>query len=138
MILAENIFVDTSAWLALADSNDMHHQKAASSFPVILKNSQKLYTTNMVLSEAYTLLREELGHKAAMTFLISINTSPRIKVLYSDREIEKEAQELLPKFYDQPFSYTDAVSFIFMQKLKMKKAFSFDKHFLIAGYILTP
>jgi len=39
---------------------------------------------------------------------------------------------------DQDFSYTDAVSFVIMKKQKIKKAFSFDKHFQTMGFIGLP
>jgi predicted nucleic acid-binding protein len=37
-----------------------------------------------------------------------------------------------------PWIYTDAVSFALMKRLKIKKAFSFDKHFMISGFANIP
>jgi len=46
--------------------------------------------------------------------------------------------QILSKYSDQDFSYTDAVSFAIMKRQKIIKAFSFDKHFVIAGFINLP
>ena len=134
MRVQENIFVDTSAWIALADKDDAYHKKAASIYPLILKTYQNLITSNFVIAEAYVLILNELGHKAALKFLEGVRTSPRILKIYSNEETETDAEKILIKYADQDFSYTDAVSFSIMKRQKIKKSFCFDKHFLTAGF----
>lgn len=134
MISHENIFVDTGAWVALADKDDAYHKKAATAYPSILKTHRSLITSNLVIAEAYVLILNELGRKAALTFLEGIKASPRILKIYSNEEIEADAEKILIKYEDQDFSYTDAVSFAVMERLKITKAFCFDKHFLTAGF----
>lgn len=80
----------------------------------------------------------ELGHQAAINFLERIKASPRILRIYSNEDIESDAEELLKKYSDQDFSYADAVSFMIMKRERIKKAFSFDGHFLTAGFINIP
>jgi predicted nucleic acid-binding protein len=130
----EYIFVDTSAWVALGDRDDSHHKKAASLYPLLLKTQKHLVTSNLVIAETYIVILNELGHQAALNFLGRLKASPRILRIYSSEDIEAEAQEILSKFMDQDFSYTDAVSFVIMNRQKIKRAFSFDKHFVIAGF----
>ena len=134
MTAQENIFVDTSAWIALADKNDAYHKKAASIYPLILKTYKSLITSNFVIAEAYVVILNELGHKAALKFLEGVRTSPRILKIYSNEETETDAEKVLIKYADQDFSYTDAVSFSIMKRQKIKKAFCFDKHFRTAGF----
>jgi predicted nucleic acid-binding protein len=131
----ENIFVDTSVWVALADKDDTHHKEAASIYPLLLKNKNILITSNLIVAESYVLILNELGHQASLNFLGRLKASPRILRVYSNENIEADAQEILSKFVDQDFSYTDAVSFVMMKRQKIKKAFSFDKHFVIAGFV---
>jgi hypothetical protein len=134
----ESIFVDTGAWVALADEDDSHHKEAASIFPSILKTHKGLITSNLVVAESYILMLKGLGHSAAMNFLDRINGSPRIIRIYSTSDIEVEAEEILRKYQDQDFSYTDAVSFAIMKIHAVKKAFSFDKHFQTMGFARVP
>ena len=68
-------------------------------------------------------------------FLERIKASPRILKIYSNEEIETEAEGILAKYSDQDFSYTDAVSFVIMKRQKIRKAFCFDKHFVTAGFV---
>jgi len=134
----ENVFIDTGGWVALADEDDLHHKDASSLFPSLLKTCKGLITSNLVVAESYILLLKGLGHDAAVAFLDKINSSPKILRIYSDSDLEKEAEEILKKYRDQDFSYTDAVSFLIMKLQKIKRAFSFDKHFQTMGLIRIP
>lgn len=138
MISKENIFVDTSAWVALADKNDVHYKKASSVYLSLLKTYKGLVTNNLVIAETYILILKELGHKAALNFLKGVRSSPRISKIYSNEETEAEAEKILIKYEDQDFSYTDTVSFAIMKRFNIKKAFCFDKHFKIAGFETIP
>jgi predicted nucleic acid-binding protein len=136
--LTESIFVDTSAWAALADKDDAHHIDAASIYPSLLKTQRSLITSNLVIAEAYILILNELGHPAAINFLGGLKASPRILRIFSSEDIELEAEKILKQYSDQDFSYTDAVSFVIMKRQKISRAFSFDKHFVTAGFINIP
>jgi uncharacterized protein len=138
MKLPESLFVDTSAWVALADRDDTHHSDAAFIYPSLLKGYRNLVTSNLVIAEAYILILNELGHRAAINYLERLKTSPRIMRIFSTDEIEADAEKILKRYSDQDFSYTDAVSFVVMKRQKIRKAFSFDKHFVIAGFTNLP
>jgi predicted nucleic acid-binding protein len=137
-MMLEEIFVDSSAWIALADKDDSNHKEAASNYPSIFKNHKTLVTNNLVIAETYIVLLKELGHKAAIEFLGRIKASPRILKICSNENIEAEAEEILVKYLDQEFSYADAVSFVIMKRQKIRKAFCFNKHFVTAGFINVP
>lgn len=134
----EVIFVDTGAWVALADESDQYHKEAASVYPVLLKKYRRLVTTNLVIAESYILIRRSLGYKAAITFLEKTSTSPRIQKIYSNEKLENEGEDILRQFNDQDFSYTDAVSFAVMRQISVEKAFAFDQHFSTAGFLTVP
>ena len=137
-MMFDDVFVDTSAWVALADKDDSYHREAASSYPSIFKNHKNLVTSNLIIAETYIILLKELRHKAAIEFLERIKASPRILKIYSNENIETEAEGILAKYMDQDFSYTDAVSFVLMKRQKIRKAFCFDKHFVTAGFTNIP
>ncbi len=134
----DTLFVDTGAWYALADSSDKYHKDASILFPKLLKKLHHLTTTNLVIAETYTLIRRSIGHQPSIDFLQNIQASPRVAKIYSDSSLEKTAEEILRKYEDQDFSYTDAVSFAVMKHYEILKAFSFDQHFSIAGFTLVP
>ena len=84
------------------------------------------------------MIRRALGHQAAITFLENIAASPRVIKVYSDNILEEKAEKMLRKYQDQNFSYTDAVSFAVMKQYVIQKAFSFDQHFVTAGFTKIP
>ncbi|MDP2935549.1 MAG: PIN domain-containing protein [Dehalococcoidia bacterium] len=134
----EEVFVDASAWVTLADKDDVHHKEAATIYPELLKRYGRLVTTNLVVGEVYMILRRALGLPQAISFLDGIKASPRIVKLCSTEELEEEAEVILRHYSDQDFSFTDAVSFSLMAQRKIRLAFAFDRHFAAAGFALTP
>jgi len=131
------IFVDTGAWYALADKSDQYNAQAVKVYPALLNSFHHLTTTNLVIAETYILIRRAIGHGPAIRFLKNMAASPRIIKIYSDSVLEEAAEDILQKFHDQDFSYTDAVSFAVMKQYGIVQAFSFDHHFLTAGFMLT-
>jgi predicted nucleic acid-binding protein len=136
--MPQELFVDSSAWLALADKSDKYHMAATSVYPDLLKRYQRLVTTNLVIAETHILLRRSLGAQPAIEFLERVAKSPRIEKAYSTMALEMDAEKILRQYADQEFSFTDAVSFALMQARRIKKAFAFDRHFTIAGFEQLP
>ncbi|MBC8178984.1 MAG: type II toxin-antitoxin system VapC family toxin [Deltaproteobacteria bacterium] len=132
------IFVDTGAWFALADESDQYHKQAVDVYPGLFRDNNHLTTTNLVIAETYILIRRAIGHQPAMMFLQNIAASPRVRKVYSDQTLEKNAEDILGKYQDQDFSYTDAVSFAAMKHYGTHLAFSFDRHFVTAGFTIIP
>jgi predicted nucleic acid-binding protein len=132
------ILVDTGAWYALADQSDQYNREAISTYRQILKDFQKLVITNLIVAESYTLIRKGLGHNAGIGFLKNLGASPRIIKFFSDLEMEGQAEDLIRRYKDQDFSYTDAVSFVCMERLNINQAFTFDRHFRTAGFEVLP
>ncbi len=130
------LFVDTGAWFALVDKSDKYHAQAIKVYPKLLNTYHHLTTTNLVIAETYILIRRAIGHQPAISFIKNIAASPRIIKIYSDSVLEEAAENLLRKYQDQDFSYTDAVSFAVMKQYGITETFAFDEHFVTAGFTL--
>jgi len=136
--MLEKVFIDTSAFIALNDKSDQYFQKASKYLLSEINNlSLTFYTSNLVIAETYTRLLYKTHFRAAQQFLETIAIID-IDVLYSDNELEQSAKYFLTKYANLKISYTDAVSFAIMTKKNIPSAFSFDKHFEIAGFQLKP
>ncbi len=132
------VFVDTSAWIAILDNKDVNHSEAVTILKVLLRSNDQLYISNHIISETYTWLRKKTGIEASLKFVQAIKeqaANNKLIVIYSDYTIEEEAYYILLKYKDQDFSYADAVSFAIMKSKKIKKSFTYDKHFLTAGFL---
>jgi predicted nucleic acid-binding protein len=136
--VAYEIFVDAGAWIAINDVRDQYHGVAAEIYPRLLRQYQVLVTTNLVIAEAYVMIRRVGGHQPAVNFLQAIQQSSRILKIYSNVDVEVQAEEILRCYADQDFSLVDAVSFTVMHERGIAEAFAFDRHFLTAGFSLIP
>jgi uncharacterized protein len=136
--MANQFLMDASAWIALLDADDNHHELASRTYPRLLQDYQGVLMTNLLVSEVYASVRRNVGHKVAIEFLDAIHASPRFHIIQSTAELETQAQQLLRQYDDQVFSYTDAVSFALMRERKITDAFTFDHHFDVLGFRRVP
>ena len=130
------IFIDSSAWIAVLNTNDVRHEQAGRLYREVLEKNLSFVTTSLILSETQVLLRRRIGYDVAMSFLTSVNESARIKIVFPDLPIERQAKQILRQFSDQDFSLTDAISFVVMKEMGISQAFSYDGHFVTAGFEL--
>lgn len=125
--MIEEIFADTSGFVALGNEDDVFHLQASRVLSTMAPF--KFITTNYVIAETITRLLYDTHHTNAVTFSEMIFTSKNIEIIYVDREIESYAWSLFKKYSDKEFSFVDCTSFVVMQNRHIKRAFSCDKHF---------
>jgi len=136
--VAREILIDASAWIAISNLRDKHHAAAVETYQRLLREHRGLVTTNLIIAETYIIIRRAGGHEPAIRFLHSIRQSSRLTRIYSNATLETQAEEILRRYADQDFSFTDAVSFAVMRERGIDEAFAFDRHFLTAGFTLVP
>jgi predicted nucleic acid-binding protein len=124
--------VDTSAYYALVDDDDVYHVRA-NAIGAALRG--RLYTTNLILAETHALLLRRLGRETAAQFLIaSYQTRTNFaRVTWAD---EQRAIEIITTHDDKDYSLTDATSFAVMERLGITTAFTFDRHFAQYGFMV--
>jgi predicted nucleic acid-binding protein len=132
--MARRVFLDSSAWLAVLDTDDSHHVEAVERFGRLLGSQTIFVTTILVIAETQIFLRRRGGHEKAMIFLKNANESPRIEIAYPNARLELEAKRILRQYADQDFSLADAVSFAYMRENGLTEAFTYDRHFATAGF----
>lgn len=133
-----NIFIETSAFIALYLKGDDFHSKATS-FLKSLKEKTIFITSNFVLDEVYTFLRANKGKNVAVNFAEFLAQSAEVvKLRRISLEDEKEAFGYFKKFDFSGLSFTDCTSFALMKKLEIKEVFTFDQHFAKAGFKVLP
>jgi len=135
------VFVDTSAWDALADSQDTHHELALL-FRQEIAGRAQLVTTDYVLDELYTLLLLNVGYQGAVSFKNKLDTLVQegvLAVVWVTEAITQEAWQVFKQFnVDKQWSFTDCVSYVVMKQRSMTEAFVFDHHFQQMGFTKLP
>ena len=134
--LRTSVFVDTSAFFALADQTDrLHHQ----ALQYVQSTDRLLVTSNVVVHETITLLRMRLGYEPALQFglrLLGETTTPIVRVTPAD---EQKAWAIFRQYPDKRFSFTDCTSFAIMKRLGIRTAFAFDEDFRQFGkWVVEP
>lgn len=132
------IFVDTGAFLARYLARDQYHRLAVRSWQRLSKLNWRCHTSSFVLDETFTLLGRWASYDFAAERARELLTSPTLEILRPRLEEELAALELFEKFADQEVSFTDCVSFVFMRRRSIARAFTFDRHFADAGFELWP
>lgn len=132
------LFVDTSAWYVLALTSAPEHKNVAGVLRHRLQRGARIVTTNLIVAETHALLLRRAGRKAALAFVREVRRAPNIIVASSVEGEESAVTDWLERFDDQPFSFTDAVSFAVMSDRGIREALALDHHFSVAGFELVP
>lgn len=136
--MAVELFVDTSAWFALARPPTTDRDQIERAMRQRLRAGSRLVTTNLIVAETHALLLRRAGPHAALKFLHEV-TKPPIGIVGSTPEIEARAiREWIERYDDQAFSFTDAVSFEVMTARGIREALTLDRHFATAGFGMLP
>ncbi len=132
------IFIDTGAFLARYLERDAHHARAIKAWKKLPRKGSRTYTSNFVLDETITLLGRRSDYHFAAERARNLYASRSLEVLRPNHEDEIDALRWFEKFSDQDVSLTDCVSFVLMKKNRIKTAFAFDRHFVLAGFEIWP
>src|SRR5215470_13836021 len=123
------IFVDTSAFYALEDAGDRHHQEALSIQRWCLQQRPRLFTTDHVLDESITLIGARLRPARAVRFARVLLASRVVRVVRLDETLEEAALNVYERFGDARLRFTDCIGFAVMRALEISAAFAFDSDF---------
>ena len=132
------VFLDTGAWVAIADKNDQHATKTSDFYKNLILKREQITTSDFVLVETYNLLSQTIGSKATISFGNKLKAIPFLKIISITLSDWERAWEILDKYGDKNFSFTDCTSFALMERLKIKTAFTFDYHFTQYGFTQIP
>lgn len=122
------VFVDTSAWIAFFNKNDDFHKSAVSFF----RKKPKLFSSNIVLHETIAHLQYRVDRLTAETAASLILNPLLVQLIYISEEEEKQAYKKYQTGLKK-ISFVDWTSEVLMKTNKIKRIFTFNKHFLKMG-----
>jgi predicted nucleic acid-binding protein len=129
--------VDTSAYFALLDQDDASHAPARAISQRLIAEGWRLFTTSFILAETHALLLNRLSQAIATRFLRDMEHSPTTLMWVTPADVER-AKAIISQYEDKDFSLTDATSFAVMERIDIRLAFTFDRHFAQYGFtVLT-
>lgn len=131
------VFVDSGAWIALALSRDPLHDEARDRWEALRGDGAALHTSIPVVLETFTFLQRNANLDVALAWKASIS-EPRLAgiVPCEPADLEK-AWTYFRRRALHKLSAVDATSFAIMERLNIRRAFTFDHHFAAAGFALA-
>ena len=107
-----NVFVDTSAFLAVLDGSEKKHAAARQFWERIINGGDVLLCHNYII--------------------------PILHIIWVTREVHFAAVSAHIMADRRTLSLVDCVSFEVMRRTGIRKAFAFDRHFRDYGYEINP
>ena len=137
----KHIFVDASAWDALADKADKNHAKALQ-FRDEIAGECNLVTSNYILDELYTLLLMNIGFQPTVNYKEKLDiliAEHLLNVIWIDQYLAKRGWDVFEQYNaDKQWSFTDCTSYVVMKNFGITEIFAFDHHFEQMGFIRLP
>lgn len=131
---AERVFIDTGAFVALAERRDPEHERARAAWELLTRSRARLCTSVLVVAETFTFIDRRGSREAALRWRDSLRAGPNIDILDCRASHVERAWAWLHRKELHKLGMVDACSFVLMQEGKIGTAFAFDSHFAVAGF----
>lgn len=128
----DSVFVDTSAFYALAVARDPSHRAASQALARLERERAGFVTSSFVLVETVTLLQARTG--VATVKLFRGRFLPIVRVHWLTEGDGRRAIDSLLAADRRTVSLTDWSSFLLMRDAGIHRAFAFDPHFAEQGF----
>jgi predicted nucleic acid-binding protein len=129
MAKSHEVYVDTSALIALVDRSDSHHPL----FKRLFSAPPKLLTTILVVAEGHGWFLRRYDPIRALQFLAMIEEMRPLTVLNTSPKELSAAVAMLRKFSDQDLTIADAIGLHLMAQRRIKTCWSTDFHLGLTG-----
>jgi predicted nucleic acid-binding protein len=131
------IFVDTWAWIGMADDTDQYHDAVIKQHRKLLKKNRRYVTTDYVVGELIDSLYGATPEPQARAFIEGLLAKAETRVLqlvHVSPDQFQRAWQMRRKYADKPdISFVDFTSMVVMQDLGISEVFTGDGHFRQVG-----
>ena len=127
-----SVFIDTSALIAFMDEDDEFYKNSFKIFSQLLAEKSIIISSNYVLLETMTILKNRIGIEAIN--VLKNDILPVIKTYWIDEEIHNFCVNIQVASDRKKISLVDYTSFEIMRRLNISQAFTFDNHFKGMGF----
>ncbi len=131
-----SLFVDTSAFLAVLDSQEARHPAARETWQQLIQANEQLVVNNYVLVETFALLQNRLGRLAVNEFQRA--AVPLLHIDWIEAEGHSASLAALLGANQRRLSLVDCSSFYTIRRLGLERVFTFDHHFREQGFTCLP
>jgi predicted nucleic acid-binding protein len=131
------ILIDTSILLALANPQTNKDDETIECLDKIRNRHLPIFVSVATILESHRRFLFDFGRMAAARFIENIYDGS-VNIIRLIEEDEHEAKRLLSRYEGLGMTISDAVNMAVMTRLGIAVSFSYDRHFLQAGFIRIP
>ena len=130
----KSLFIDSGPLVAIINPGDQHEEEARQGWQRLADSRLQLISTEHVLDEVTTAICRWQSPRRAAEWVRQQLDGGLIRWISCGSEDWRTATDWLTHYSDQQINFTDALSFTLMHRLRIAEAFTFDRHFPIAGF----
>lgn len=128
------VFVDTVAWIALANTRDSLHDAARVAFDQLWNVNTSFLTSEFVLLELGNTLSSPEFRIRTAGFIKTLRHSSAIEIVPATTQLFDRGLALFESRTDKDWGLVDCTSFVIMTERQIGEAFTEDRHFEQAGF----
>jgi len=121
------VFLDASFWISLRDEKDAAHEQAKALTKGLLADRKTFLTTHLVFAETHAYFART--RLRSLQVLNDLEGNPVITSEFVLPADQTDAIRILRQHADKSYSFCDAVSFVVMRRLSIRRVATFDEHF---------
>jgi predicted nucleic acid-binding protein len=130
------IYVDTSAFFAIVNTEDPDHESAMETWAQLIGADEKLMCNNYVLVESIALIQRRVNMESVS--ILHNDIIPFMEIEWLDESLHNAIVKLVLTTNRRKLSLVDLSSFDTMRRHKINTAFTFDNHFREQGFDIIP
>ncbi len=128
------IFLDTSGWISLLNSDDRGHSSAVRAWREVILWGKRIVLTGWIIAETGNGLARSPRRAAFVESIRLLPSSPEFNVVPIVADIFVRSVDLHAARPDKGWGLVDCASFVVMSDLGILDAFTTDRHFEQAGF----
>jgi predicted nucleic acid-binding protein len=130
---AHEVFVDTTALMALTSRSDSLHGRAVTLQREFAKKKIPLLTSDWVLAEFLSAASRPPVRAAAIRIVSALTSGAQITVVEATHGDWSRAFEFFERHTDKAWSFVDCSSMLICQDRGIRRVFTYDRHFAQFG-----
>lgn len=131
-----NIFIDTSAFIALLVASEKWHKQCVAKYREHSKKRACFYTNTLVLAELYTRIIYHFNERTlgeVIKHVSQVREEGALKIFQLDASLFVEAEKAIIHFSEHKLSFTDASIYALAKLYDMDEIFTLDQDFKKIG-----